>query len=318
MNITKLVIVCCVILFSFGELHAQRYQTEITDSVSMNTYTYATKDGEELKLDLYLPALEFEKNKPVFIYVHGGGFSGGDRSNGKTFCTRLAKMGYAAISLGYRLTRKNKEAGFGCDCPAIEKRATFQASVDDIQDATSYLIQNRELFGIDPHKIILSGSSAGAEAVLNAAYQPPFCYGLDSGPVAYAGVISMAGAIPDLSKVYNESAIPSMFFHGTCDNLVPYASAPHRYCKENEPGYIMLHGGYSISEKLRELGKPYWLITICGGAHEWAGRPTNDYFDEITRFCYEFVLQGKKQQIHTIVPGDQNKCTYQTFNFCNE
>ncbi|HBL76886.1 MAG: hypothetical protein A2W90_22750 [Bacteroidetes bacterium GWF2_42_66] len=317
MNFIKPIIICFVILFSFGGSYAQRYQTEITDSVLVNSYTYATKDGEELKLDLYLPALEFEKNKLVFLYVHGGGFSGGDRSAGKTFCTRLAKMGYAAISLGYRLTRKGTETGFGCNCPANEKLATFQASVEDIQDATSYLIQNRESFGINPQKIILGGSSAGAEAVLNAAYQPPFCYGLDSGPVSYAGVVSMAGAIPDLSKVYDESAVPSMFFHGTCDNLVPYASAPHHYCKENEPGYIMLHGGYSISEKLRELGKPYWLVSVCGGAHEWAGKPISVYFDEIARFCYEFVFQGKKQQIHTIVPGDQTKCNYQTFNFCN-
>ena len=317
MSVVKLIIACFVVLSSFGELYAQRYQFEITDSVSVNTYTYATKDGEELKLDLYLPALEFEKNKLVFIYLHGGGFSDGDRSSGKTFCTQLAKMGYAAVSLGYRLTRKGTESGLGCNCPANDKKAAFQAAAEDIQDATSYLIRNREQFGIDPQKIILGGSSAGAEAALTAAYQPPFCYGLDSGPVSYAGVVSMSGGIFDLFKVYNESAIPSMFFHGTCDSSVPYSSAPHRYCKENEPGYVILHGGYSISEKLRELGKPYWLITICGGNHDWASRVMTEYFDEITRFCYEFVFQGKKQQIHTIVPGDQTLCNYQTFNYCN-
>ncbi|MDX9883173.1 MAG: alpha/beta hydrolase [Prolixibacteraceae bacterium] len=318
MRILKLLLVCFTIVFCFGESQAQRYQAEITDTVSISTYTYATKNGEELMFDLYTPALEFEKNKMVFLYVHGGGFSGGNRSAGKDLCTRLAKMGYTAVSMSYRLTRKGTETAFGCNCPASEKRATFQAAVEDIQDATSYLIQQRETFGINPQKIILGGGSAGAEAVLNAAYQPPFCYGLDSGPVSYAGVISMAGAIPDLVKVYDESAIPSMFFHGTCDNLVPYATAPHHYCKESEPGHIILHGGYSISEKLRELGKPYWLITICGGKHEWASRPMRDYFDEISRFCYEFVAQGKRQQIHTIVPGDQTKCEYSSFNFCNE
>ncbi len=318
MNYAKIFIVCTILIFSICDIQAQRYQTEITDSVSVNTYTYATKDGEELKFDLYMPALEFEKNKVVFIYVHGGGFCGGNRSAGKNFCTRLARYGYAALSLSYRLTRKGTDTMFGCGCPANEKLAAFQSSVEDIQDATSFLIQNREQFGIDPQKIILGGSSAGAEAVLNAAYQPPNCYGLDSGPVAYAGVISMAGAIPDLSRIYDESAIPSMFFHGTCDNLVPYGTAPHHYCKENEAGYIILHGGYSIAEKLRELGKPYWLVTICGGAHEWAGKPMTVFFDEMICFCNDFVIQGKKEQVHTIIPGDQTKCDYQTFNFCNE
>ena len=317
MNYLKLILICFVIVIGTGESRAQRYQDEITDSVKVDTYTYATKDGEELKFDLYLPAFENEANKVVFLYVHGGGFSGGNRSHGKSFCTRLAKLGYAGVSMSYRLTRKGTDTAFGCGCPANEKLAAFQASVEDIQDATYFLIQNHEQFGIDPHKIILGGSSAGAEAVLNAAYQPPNCYGLDSGPVAYAGVVSMAGAIPDLVKVYDESAIPSMFFHGTCDNLVPYASAPHHYCKKNEAGYIILHGGYAISEKLRELGKPYWLVTICGGNHEWAGRPMKDYFNEIVRFCYDFVIMGKKQQIHTIVPGDQTKCDYEAFNFCN-
>ena len=318
MNYTKLITAFVVILFSIGESWAQRYETEITDSITVNTYKYATKDGEDLNFDIYMPALEFESKKVVFLYVHGGGFSGGDRSGGKSFCTRLAKYGYAAISMSYRLTRKGTKTGFGCECAANDKLATFQAAVEDVQDATAYLIQNREQFGIDPQKIILGGSSAGAETVLNAAYQPPYCYGLDSGPVSYAGVISMAGAIPDLVKVYGESAIPSMFFHGTCDNLVPYASAPHHYCKETDAGYIILHGGYSIAEKFRELGKPYWLVTICGGAHEWAGKPMTVYFNEIVRFCNEFVIEGKKQQIHTIVPGDQTKCNYQTFNFCNE
>lgn len=317
MNYIKVIIACAVILFSIGESWAQRYESEITDSVKVNTYKYATKDGEELNFDIYMPALEFEKNKVVFVYVHGGGFSGGDRSGGKSFCTRLAKHGFAAISMSYRLTRKGTKTGFGCKCTANEKLATFQASVEDIQDATAYLIQNREQFGIDPQKIILGGSSAGAEAVLNAAYQPPYCYGLDSGPVKFAGVVSMAGAIPDLVKVYDESAIPSMFFHGTCDNLVPYATAPHHYCNEKDAGYIILHGGYSISGKLRELGKPYWLVTVCGGAHEWAGKPMTVYFDEIVRFCNDFVIKGKKEQVHTIASGDQTKCNYQTYNFCN-
>jgi predicted esterase len=119
--------------------------------------------------------------------------------------------------------------------PVSEKLATFDAAVEDIQDATFYLIQNYEYLGIDPQNIILAGSSAGAEAVLITAYSPPVCYDLPSGPVAYAGVIGMAGAIPDTSIIYEESAVPSLFFHGTDDNLVPYATAPHHYCEKTNP-----------------------------------------------------------------------------------
>ncbi len=309
--ILAILIIVCAGFSSFG----QRYQTEISDSVSIESFTYATKDGQELMLDVYSPYNEFTENKAVVLYVHGGGFSAGDRFGEAYFCKHLARYGFAAVSMSYRLTRKGTATGFGCNCPASEKMATFNAAVDDVQDATTFLIQNREQLGIDPHRIILCGSSAGAETVLNAAYQPPLCYGLDSGPVSYAGVISMAGAIPDLSKVYEESAVPSLFFHGTCDNLVPYASASHHYCKNDQPGYIMLHGGYSIAEKLRQLGKPYWLISICGGKHEWAGKPMKTHFDEIIQFCNQYVIEGKKEQRHTIIPGEHS-CPYESFNFC--
>ncbi len=308
-----------LILFILNLNAQERYLEHITDSVLIETYTYAKKDTQELMLDVYTPAFDNEINRPVVIYVHGGGFSGGKRDNkkAKSFCKQIAKYGYVAVSITYRLTRKNKPTGFGCDCPVYEKLKTFDAAVEDLQDATFFLIQQRDAFGIDPHKIILSGSSAGAETVLMAAYEPPYCYGLDSGPVSYAGVIGMAGAIQNINKVYNESAIPSLFFHGTCDNLVPYGSAPHHYCSEEKAGYLILHGSYSIAEKLRQIGKPYWLHTTCGGNHSLASSPMKIYFNEIIEFCYRFVLKGSHDQIHTIVPGE-HQCEYPGFIFCTE
>jgi len=172
--------------------------------------------------------------------------------------------------------------------------------------------------GIDPQKIILSGSSAGAEAVLNAAYQAPYCYGLDSGPVSYAGVISFAGAIPDTARIYKESAVPSLLFHGTCDNLVPYATAPHRHCKETDPGYLLFHGSYTIAEKLKKIGTPYWLYTYCNASHEIAGSPMGNNFNEIIDFCYSFILNNGTEQRVTVKKTANNPCEYQTFNFCTE
>lgn len=313
-----LIAILSIFIFCSGSLLAQeRYLEEITDSVDVETFTYANKDNTPLDLDLYLPGFDNEIDRPVFLYVHGGGFSGGrrDEPNIQAFCKKMARHGYAVVSISYRLTRKDTDTGFGCDCPAADKMATFEAAVSDLQDATFFLIEHREQFGINPQQIILSGSSAGAETALNAAYEAPFCYGLDSGPVAYAGVVAMAGAIPDTAKIYAESAIPSLLFHGTCDNLVPYGTAPHRYCSEDQPGYLMLNGSQAIAEKLRKLGKPYWLHTTCGGDHALAGTPMTQYFPEIVRFCHDFVLDGKKDQIHTILPGEHS-CDYPAFNYC--
>lgn len=298
----------------------ERYREAITDSVKVETLTYAFKDGQSLDMDVYTPALDPETKRPLIFYVHGGGFTSGTRNDEgiQKFCKRLAGYGYVVSSISYRLTRKGTPTGFGCDCPAVDKLNTFNEAVEDIQDATFFMIQRRESFGIDPQKIILSGSSAGAETVLNAAYQPPYCYGLDSGPVSYAGVISMAGAIPDTAKIYSESAVPSLLFHGTCDNLVPYATAPHHYCKENQAGYLVLNGGYTIAQKLKKLGTPYWLITYCNAAHEIAGLPMSKNFDEIVEFCYSFVVNKSTEQRNTVIKTDKQPCTYETFNFCTE
>ncbi len=299
---------------------AQRYSEFQFDEVGMETYTYATKDGENLDLDIYIPNYDSDFERAAIIYVHGGGFSQGKRDSEdiQEFCKHLSGYGYVVASISYRLTRKDQPGNFGCDCPVVDKLNTFQAAVEDVQDATFFLIQNREQFGINPQKIILAGSSAGAETVLNTAYQPPYCYGLDSGPVSFAGVISMAGAIPDTTTIYDESAVPSLLFHGTDDNLVPYATAPHHYCDKDSPGYLILNGSYTIAQKLDKLGTPYWLHTTCGAGHEMANKPMTEYFDDIVEFCHKFVVEEEGESMQTIVEGVQKNKDYEQFNFCTE
>lgn len=310
-----------VVLFISSVCLAQeRYTEAVFDEILVETLTYATKDGEDLELDIYLPQADSETERATIIYVHGGGFSGGKRNqeNIKQFCTQVANYGYVVASISYRLTRKGETTGMGCNCKANDKLNTFYAAVEDLQDATFFIIENRHQFGIDPKKIILAGSSAGAETVLNTAYQPPYCYGLDSGPVSFAGVISMAGAIPDTTVIYDESAVPSLLFHGTDDPLVPYATAPHHYCAKEKEGYLILHGAHSIAEKLHKLEVPYWLHSSCGAQHELHSKPFTDYFDVILDFCNTFVVKGEGDQRHTIIKGKQNTNKYKPYNFCSE
>ncbi len=309
-----------ILVSNINLLGQQRYKEEITDSTRVETFTYAIKEGKSLDMDVYFPINDTQTKRPLIFYVHGGGFSVGKRDEPgiQKFCKKLARYGYVVSSITYRLTRQGTKSEFGCECPAADKIITFKSAVEDLQDATFFMIKNHEKMGIDPYTIILSGSSAGAETVLNTAYQPPYCYGLENGPVSYAGVISMAGAIPDTLKLYKESAIPSLLFHGTCDNLVPYATAAHRHCNENQPGYLVLHGSYTIAQRLRNLGTPFWLYTYCNAAHEIAGRPMTDNFNEIIDFCYSFVINKGTEQRTTVIKTNNKSCEYQSFNFCTD
>jgi len=302
---------------SFGQ---QRYLDSLF-AVKVATYTYAEKPDENLDLDVYTPQTDQDSQRPVLLYVHGGGFSGGQRDSesNQQFCRQIAQRGYVAVSMSYSLTMKGQS--FSCDQPTPNKIETFRQAANDIARATQFLISRRADLGIDTSHIVLAGSSAGAEAILHAAYWTDTRMArttrLLSEDFRFAGLISMAGALVSLDWIAEETAIPSQFFHGTCDNLVPYGEAPHQYCSVGEPGYMPLYGAEVITDKLRELGKPYYLYTVCGGRHEWAGQPKSNNLAEITDFLYHDVLQQKFRQLHTVQSFGQEPCSdYPSFNYC--
>lgn len=311
------------VFFTFSSVYAQeRYQNEIFSEVSQSTYTYANKGDEVLELDVFRPEGDTEQDRPLLLYVHGGGFSGGRRDGDNTlaFCQTMARKGYVAATMSYTLVMQGQS--FSCDQPAPNKINTFRLTGQDIARATAFFLERQQEFGIDPNKIVLLGSSAGAEAILHAAYWDEALQEngqrIVSDDFQYAGLVSMAGALVTLDWVTEATAIPSQFFHGTCDNLVPYGAAPHHYCSPDEVGYMPLFGAHAISEKLADLGKPYYLYTACGGKHEWAGKPLTNNVAEITDFLYHDVLRGEKRQMNIIVDTGQPACPddYPDFNFC--
>ncbi|MGB3587471.1 MAG: alpha/beta hydrolase [Tunicatimonas sp.] len=308
------------LIVASASLAQERYLDSLF-SVQMETLTYAQKPNEQLDLDIYTPQADSETLRPLLLYVHGGGFSGGQRNGERAdrFFRQLAQRGYVVATMSYTLTMKGKS--FSCDQPTPNKINTFRTAGNDIARATRFLNSQAGELGIDTTQIVLAGSSAGAEAVLHAAYWPETRVAegqsLISDKFKYAGVISMAGALVSLDWVTTESAMPTQFFHGTCDNLVPYGEAPHHYCEVGEPGYMPLYGPEAITDKLRELGKPYYLYTVCRGRHEWAGRPLANNVAEITDFLYHDVLQQQSRQLHTVQASEGDDCPdYPGFNYC--
>ena len=105
-----------IFMVLFQALQAQeRYLEPFTDEVTIQTVTYSSKGGENLDMDIYLPENDPETERATIIYVHGGGFHTGTRNNQgiQEFCRNLATYGYVAVSISYRLTRKNEETAFG-------------------------------------------------------------------------------------------------------------------------------------------------------------------------------------------------------------
>jgi len=294
------------------EIRAQTiYLDSLYITVEKTTYTYFTKPDEELQLDLFDPVDNRSVDRPVILYVHGGGFAGGERDHPdhEAFLRHMAQKGYVMATMSYTLQMKGKS--FGCDLNAGQKIQTFLKTAQDISRATAFLIRNEEEFSIDPEKIVIAGSSAGAEAVLHAAYwnmtRSDSAGTILPDDFVYGGVISMAGATSNINHIIKENAIPTQLFHGTCDQLVPYGTASHHYCPAEAPGFLMLFGAHPIMKRLQDLNKGYYLVTGCNGRHEWNSVPLSEYRDEITDFVYYDVLSDKQRQIHVRVQNNGNE-----------
>ncbi len=266
------------------------------------TITYFKHDTIELKLNFYLPQKAVNQNTPLIIYVHGGGFSTGDRSSGHPFCTYASENGYAAATISYTLYMRGKS--FSCDGILSEKVKAIQIAANQLWQATSFFIKNKDKYNIDTSKIFIAGSSAGAETVLHASFCNRDLMSIypQKLPASfkYAGLVAGAGAIMDLNLITKKNQIPAMMFHGNCDELVPYATAAHHYCKANAPGWLMLFGSYSIYNYVLSLGGCIQLVTYCGGGHDYSGALFDDNQQNILDFINQ-IIKGVKVQNHTII-----------------
>ncbi|WP_222597392.1 alpha/beta hydrolase [Hyunsoonleella aquatilis] len=271
-------------------------------SQNKRSYTYAKKDSKKLRLDVYTPEhLKKGESLPVVIWMHGGSFSGGERDGATEtrFMKYLTKNGYIGVSISYRLLLKGSKTGFGCNCPASLKKEVFRQATMDFLDATKYIVARKKKLRIDIDKIIAGGSSAGAEVVLHAVYLKRFL--LDDvktyAKVNFAGVFALAGAVMDTSYISEDNAVPAVLFHGTEDKLVPFGEAPHRYCSEDDSGFLVLNGSESIANRLHQLNQSYYLHKVIGGGHEVNHIPY-DELDAVLEF-FEKTL-GSGETIQTV------------------
>jgi acetyl esterase/lipase len=107
--------------------------------------SYVTNGHALQKLDLYVPRTEGKV--PLIIFVHGGGFSRGDK-RGESPLQFLAE-GYAFASLNYRLSQD----------------AIFPAQIEDCKAAVRWLRSNAVRLKLDPDRFGAWGTSAGGHLV---------------------------------------------------------------------------------------------------------------------------------------------------------
>lgn len=280
---TLLVILCTC---AFLNVQAQeRYMAEVFSSVDVETdimyarnwtvltvATLGTPTIDTLEMDVYTPAGDSITDRPVVVYFHTGSFlpqyiNGqitGSRSDSTVveICTRLAKMGYVAISATYR-------QGWNPIATDQDERTgtLLNAAYRGIQDSRAlirFLRKSVDIdgnpYGVDTDKICLWGQGTGGYISLGAAFLDRFeevvidkfidqdllapyvdtnvvggVYGEDQkflnipNHVGYdndfAMAVNMGGALGDLSWIEGRDNEPvTMGFHVVADPFAPYAN----------------------------------------------------------------------------------------------
>lgn len=176
------------------------------------------EDGpEDLKLDRYEPHGDTELHRPVVVYIHGGFFATGDKSEGDQVGHELARRGYVVVSINYRLYDK-----LGIIDPARFLSA-IPAAHHDAQAAIRFMRKNAERYRVAREAFASIGYSAGAITALNvanAADDPG-----DSGNAGFPSDVAAAVSLSGFQGVISPKAPPVLMFHGDLDNIVPYAWA---------------------------------------------------------------------------------------------
>lgn len=286
----------CLLLVCTIQSYAQ---TEY--SFVKTTYPFSVKDGQTLSLDLYKSGETVTgEPTPCIIFMFGGAFARGSRDVPKymPYFDYLVQNGYTVVSIDYRLGLKdaaqqpglNEEQFAGYFVHAVD------IAVEDLFDATRFVLDHATEWNIDPAQIIANGSSAGAVTVLQAEYA--ICnntYNVAQKLPAgfnYAGIIAFAGAIfvDQGTLVWGNAPCPIMMLHGDADLQVPYDRLVY--------GSMGFYGAKSISESLAPADYPYYFYKFVNYGHEIASDPMQEDKEDVLWFLHTLVRDGKKYQIY--------------------
>lgn len=240
---------------------------------------YKNVDGKSLQLDLYIPD-SLRQPAPLLVFIHGGGWKGGKRSDYLVYLVSYARKGYITGTVSYRLL----------------KDAPYPACVKDVADAVEWLFKNGGNYGYDPERIALIGGSAGAHLAMLTAYgwkQEREKAVVDSLPGNYRirAVVDIYGPA-DLTTEYARTQPLVTHFIGRSWEEAPglYREAsPLAYIDGQDPPTLILHGTsdklvpVSQSDTLKARLETSGVPVVCRKLPLWPH--TMDMVKRVNDYC---------------------------------
>ncbi|MDY7020295.1 MAG: alpha/beta hydrolase [Cyanobacteriota bacterium] len=228
--------------------------------------TYLTINGHSLKLDVY--QRKTSQPHPTLIFIHGGGWIGGERRLQVRKLIPYLEMGLSVVNIEYRLA----------------EIALAPAAVKDCLCALRWVIRHAEKYNFDTDKIILAGESAGGHLALTTGLIPAStqwdlpCPGEEELKVA--AMINWYGITDVKDLVVGENIREyAVIWLGNQPNKSEIAEqvSPLNYVQPNLPPILTIHGDadtivpYSHAVRLHQAldnaGVENQLLTLPNAGH---------------------------------------------------
>jgi acetyl esterase/lipase len=241
-------------------------------------------------MDVYFP--DSGGPWPALVYVHGGSWMRGDKTEALLFASGLTAQGYLVVSINY----------------SLYPPARFPAMIQDVKCAVRSLRAHASEYNLDPDRIGAMGVSAGGHLVslLGTSDQSD---GWDVGEYLdqssrVKAVIAMA-PVTDLTKKLPNANIEAMRHIGFGEDNIVKAS-PIMHVTADDPPFLLIHGDrdelvpYEQSQlmydRLVQMNVPAQLVIVKNATHAFSAPEgiTTPSLVEINQIILDFLAKYLK------------------------
>lgn len=236
-------------------------------------------DDPRQRYDVYLPAQP--QRAPVILFVHGGGWANGDKTNPGVVEHKAAywlPKGVVLVSINYRMLP---------DTPPLEQARDVARALADVQ-------RRAPSWNADPAAVVLMGHSAGAHLAALVGASPALWR--DAGASAPRGVVSLDSGALDVPRTMQRPPLPGIYrraFGGDRQDWIA-ASPFHRLDRDGVPMLIVCSSrrrdvcpqGHAMADKGEALGVRMEVLPVDlshAQVNRELGAPS-DYTEAVARF----------------------------------
>jgi acetyl esterase/lipase len=261
--------------------------------------TYSKVGDQELKLDLAKP--EGDGPFPAIVFIHGGGWLGGNRSHFRPFAEEAAKRGYVGLTISYRLMKFDAEKK---ETTTATQR--FPDQIHDCKAAVRWLRANADKYHVDKNRIGVAGGSAGGHLSLLVGLtdKSDKLEGDGGNPDQSSRVQAVVNIFgpTEMASCYEGSSVAWMLrlFMGGKPEETPEVykkASPVTYVTKDDPPILTIHGDQDklvpvaqaklLDQKMKAAGVQHELLILEGQGHGFGGESQQtamkamwDFFDK--------------------------------------